>query len=138
RQNAPSGSAPAKRKDDMSDTQLPSMTLLGKISRRALAALAVALVALPAAGQAPVKIGLIVPLSGPWARQGQVMRIGAEMAVEHINAQGGIQSLGGAPIQLVVVDAGDSVERAKNAAQRMVADHPGMVGATGSDRKSVV
>jgi branched-chain amino acid transport system substrate-binding protein len=73
-----------------------------------------------------------VPLSGPWARQGQVKRIGAEMAIEHINAQGGIESLGGAPLELVVFDTGDSVERAKNAAQRMVAQHPDLVGATGS------
>src|SRR5690606_19159288 len=79
-----------------------------------------------------VKVGLVVPLSGPWARQGQVMRHGAEMAVEHINAQGGIESLGGAKLQLVIVDTGDSVERAKNAAQRMLADHPDMVGLSGS------
>ncbi|HEX6994181.1 MAG TPA: ABC transporter substrate-binding protein [Gammaproteobacteria bacterium] len=116
----------------MSDRTASRSMLPVKWTRRALAAVAAALVALPAAAQAPVKIGLIVPLSGPWARQGQVMRIGAEMAVEHINAQGGVRALGGAPIELVVVDTGDSVERAKNAAQRMVADHPDMVGATGS------
>lgn len=116
----------------MSERTASRSLLPPKLTRRALAALAAALVALPAAAQAPVKIGLIVPLSGPWARQGQVMRIGAEMAVEHINAQGGVRALGGAPIELVVVDTGDSVERAKNAAQRMVADHPDMVGATGS------
>ena len=79
-----------------------------------------------------VKIGLIVPLSGPWARQGEVMRIGAEMAVDHINAAGGIAALDGAQLELVVFDAGDSVERAKNAAQRMVAEHPDLVGITGS------
>jgi len=82
--------------------------------------------------QDAVKVGLIVPLSGPWARQGQVMRIGAEMAVEHINAQGGVEALGGAPLELVVFDAGDSVERAKNAAQRMVAEEPNLIGVTGS------
>lgn len=80
----------------------------------------------------PVKVGLIAPLSGPWARQGEVMRIGAEMAVEHINAQGGIEALGGAPLELVVFDTGDSVERAKNAAQRMVAEEPDLVGLTGA------
>ena len=116
----------------MSDRTAIRSTGLSRFTRRAVAALAAALLALPAAAQTPVKIGLIVPLSGPWARQGQVMRIGAEMAVEHINAQGGVAALGGAPIQLVVVDAGDSVERAKNAAQRMVADHPDMAGATGA------
>lgn len=88
--------------------------------------------ALGASAQESVKIGLIVPLSGPWARQGQVMRIGAEMAVEHVNARGGIASLGGANLELVVFDTGDSVERAKNAAQRMVAEHPDLVGISGA------
>lgn len=95
------------------------------------AALASSLVS-QAAAQTPVKVGLIVPLSGPWARQGQVMRIGADMAIEHINAAGGIEALGGAPLELVVFDTGDSVERAKNAAQRMVAEQPDLVGLTGS------
>ena len=81
---------------------------------------------------AAVKIALIVPLSGPWSRQGQVMDVAARMAVEHVNRDGGIQSLGGAPLELVIFDAGDSVERAKNAAQRMVAEHPDLVGATGA------
>jgi branched-chain amino acid transport system substrate-binding protein len=85
-----------------------------------------------ASAQEPVKLGLIVPLSGAWATQGQVMRVGAEMAVDHINAQGGIASLGGRPVELVVYDTGDSVERAKNAAQRMVAEQPDLVGITGS------
>ena len=86
----------------------------------------------PAAGAAPVKIALIVPLSGPWSRQGRVMEIAARMSVEHVNRDGGIKSLGGAPLELVVFDTGDSVERAKNAAQRMVAEQPDLVGATGA------
>jgi branched-chain amino acid transport system substrate-binding protein len=81
---------------------------------------------------APIKVGLIVPLSGPWARQGQVMRAAAELAIEQINDAGGIQAHGNAPLELVVFDAGDSVERAKNAAQRMVAEEPDLVGATGA------
>ncbi|PCJ39771.1 MAG: branched-chain amino acid ABC transporter substrate-binding protein [SAR86 cluster bacterium] len=80
----------------------------------------------------PVKVGLIVPLSGPWARPGQVMRVAAELAVEEINEQGGIAALGGAPLELVVYDAGDNVERAKNAAQRMVAEEPDLIGAVGA------
>ena len=36
-----------------------------------------------------IKIGLLVPLSGIYARPGAVMRMGAEMAIEDINAQGG-------------------------------------------------
>ena len=86
----------------------------------------------PAIAQTEVKVGLIAPMSGPWARQGDLMLKGANLAIEHINAAGGIKSLGGAKMKLVVFDAGDSVEKAKNAAQRMVAQEPDLVGATGS------
>src|SRR6516164_7305749 len=79
-----------------------------------------------------VKLGLIAPMSGPWARQGDLMLKGANLAVEDINKQGGIKSLGGATVKLLVFDAGDSVEKAKNAAQRMTAQEPDLVGATGS------
>ncbi len=79
-----------------------------------------------------VEVGLIAPMSGPWARQGQVMKMAADMAIDTINQQGGIKSMGGAKMKLVVFDAGDSVEKAKNAAQRMVADAPNLVVATGA------
>jgi branched-chain amino acid transport system substrate-binding protein len=79
-----------------------------------------------------VEVGLIAPMSGPWARQGQVMKMAADMAIETINAQGGIKSMGGAKMKLVVFDTGDSVEKAKNAAQRMVAESPNLVIATGA------
>ena len=79
-----------------------------------------------------VEVGLIAPMSGPYARQGQVMKMAADMAIETINQQGGIKSLGGAKLKLAVFDAGDSVEKAKNAAQRMVADAPNLVVATGA------
>lgn len=80
----------------------------------------------------PVQIGLIAPVSGIYARPGQVMKMGAELGVEDVNAAGGIECLDGAPLELVVIDSGDSVEKATNAAQRMVADYPDLVGATGS------
>jgi branched-chain amino acid transport system substrate-binding protein len=79
-----------------------------------------------------VKVGLLVPLSGLYARPGAVMRMGAEMAVEHINAQGGVKALGGAKLKLVVLDSGDTTEKAKNAAQRMVAQETDLVAASGA------
>src|SRR5207244_751231 len=79
-----------------------------------------------------IKIGLIAPMSGPWARQGQLMRLGAEMALEDINGKGGIAKLGGTKLELVVADAGDSAEKAKNAAQRLLADNADLVGGTGA------
>jgi branched-chain amino acid transport system substrate-binding protein len=108
--------------------------------RRALRQLALPLaLALAAAtplaqAQAPreVKVGLLVPLSGLYARPGTVMRMGAEMAVDHINAAGGVKALGGAKLKLVVLDSGDSTEKAKNAAQRMVAQESDLVAASGA------
>lgn len=84
------------------------------------------------AQQKNVKIALIVPLSGPWARQGTLVKYGAETAVNEINAAGGIKALGGAKLELVAIDAGDSAEKAKNAAQRLVAQEPDVVGGMGA------
>src|ERR1700679_2246237 len=81
---------------------------------------------------AEVKVGLLVPLSGIYTRPGQVMRMGAEMGIEHINAKGGIKSMGGAKLKLVVIDCGGTTEKAKNAAQRMVAQEADLVAATGA------
>ena len=106
--------------------------LIGLHWCRSLLAVALIGTGTTALAQDPIKLGLIVPLSGPWARQGEVMRVGAEMAIDHINAAGGIASMGGRRVELVVVDAGDSVERATNAAQRLVAEHPDLVGLTGA------
>ncbi len=80
---------------------------------------------------ATVKIGTVIPLSGPFAAIGQNIKAGAEMAIEDINAAGGIKSLGGAKIVLVVADAEDSVEKAKNAAQRLLAQEPTLIGGFG-------
>src|SRR5215212_8417592 len=80
----------------------------------------------------PVKIAVICPLSGPWARQGTLVKWGAETAIAEINAAGGIKSMGGAKLELVAIDAGDSAEKAKNAAQRLVAQEPEVVGGMGA------
>src|SRR6201996_877727 len=78
-----------------------------------------------------VKIAMIVPLSGPWARQGILEQMGARMAVDDINNAGGIKSMGGAKIHLLEYDTGDSAEKAKDAAQRMLAQEPDVVGGFG-------
>jgi branched-chain amino acid transport system substrate-binding protein len=103
------------------------------LTRRALIGSAAALgLASPGRAQqaGEVKVALLVPLSGMYARPGAVMRMGAEMGVDHINAQGGIKALGGAKLKLVVLDCGDTTEKAKNAAQRMVAQETDIVAAS--------
>jgi branched-chain amino acid transport system substrate-binding protein len=79
-----------------------------------------------------VKIAVIAPLSGPWARAGELVRKGVELAAEDVNKAGGIKSLGGAQLKLLIADAGDSVEKAKNAAQRLLAQEPDLAGGTGA------
>jgi branched-chain amino acid transport system substrate-binding protein len=80
----------------------------------------VAIAPLHAQGAQPVNIGMLAPLSGPYAENGFLMKIGTEMAVEEINAQGGIKALGGAKLNLVTADTGATLETATNAAQRIL------------------
>ena len=99
----------------------------------ALAGAGFALAAAPAWAQAKdVRVAMIAPMSGPWARQGELMKKGADMAIDEINKGGGIKALCGAKLSLLVIDAGDTAEKAKNAAQRLVAQETDVVGATGA------
>ncbi len=110
------------------------MTLKTPIGRRGALAGAAALAAVSRAhAQAPaeVKISMLVPLSGPWARSGLLEQMGARMAIEDVNAAGGIKSLGGAKLKLMEFDAGESAEKAKDAAQRMIAQEPDLAGGFG-------
>src|SRR5262249_60886305 len=70
-----------------------------------------------AGAQTNIDIGLMGPFSGPWAEHGKFMRIGAEMAVEEVNRQVGIKSLGGATINIVGAATCASVETTTQSAQ---------------------
>jgi branched-chain amino acid transport system substrate-binding protein len=104
-----------------------------QIGRRSALALGAASLAAGARAQAPaeVRIAMLVPLSGPWARSGILEKLGAELAIDDINKAGGIKALGGAKLKLIQFDAGDSAEKAKDAAQRMVSDQPDLMGGFG-------
>ncbi|MGQ3030616.1 MAG: ABC transporter substrate-binding protein [Ferrovibrionaceae bacterium] len=52
-----------------------------------------------------IKVGVLHPVTGPLAYSGTQARAGALLAVEHINAAGGIKALGGAKIEPVLADA---------------------------------
>ena len=102
-----------------------------------LAVLAVMLLTLwsaPVAAES-VKLGAVVPLTGRYGPGGAQVRAGYEIAVEHINAAGGV-SVGGRklPLELVVLDdesdATKTVARLETlAAQQVVA----YLGGFGSD-----
>ncbi len=71
-------------------------------------ALGAAVIAAPSvlrAQGAPVKIGVLHPVSGALSYSGQQGRLGAQMAIDAINATGGIKSLKGAKIEAVLGDA---------------------------------
>jgi branched-chain amino acid transport system substrate-binding protein len=111
------------------------------ISRRKLTLAASLAIAVSAIGFNPdvnaqttkdVEVGLIAPMSGLYAKFGTLMRMGAEMGIKDINDQGGIKALGGATLKLVSIDSGDTTEKAKSAAQRMVADYKDIVVGTGA------
>ncbi len=54
---------------------------------------------------AAVKVGVLHPVSGALSYSGQQGRIGAQLAIEEINAAGGIKSMGGAKIEPLLGDA---------------------------------
>jgi branched-chain amino acid transport system substrate-binding protein len=67
-----------------------------------------------------VRIGNIIPLSGPSATVGQQGKYAREMAVEEINAAGGIKSLGGARLTLVYADSESKPEKGVAEAERLI------------------
>jgi branched-chain amino acid transport system substrate-binding protein len=67
-----------------------------------------------------VKIGNIIPLSGPSATVGQQGKQAREMAVEEINAAGGIKSLGGAKLELIYADSESKPEKGVAEAERLI------------------
>lgn len=67
----------------------------------ALLVLVAAATSLPAAAADTIKLGLVGPMTGPLAPYGEGVRNGAILAVEQVNAQGGVL---GKQIELVVLD----------------------------------
>jgi branched-chain amino acid transport system substrate-binding protein len=71
--------------------------------------------------QAPsFKIGAVHPVTGPLAEPGQACRLGAQMAAEAINAAGGIKSLNGMKIELVVGDTQTKPDIGRTEAERVI------------------
>lgn len=69
-----------------------------------------------------IKIGAIHPLTGPLALDGVQMDNAAKLAVERINAAGGIESLGGAQLELMSGDSEGAPDVGQAEAQRLIED----------------
>ncbi len=71
--------------------------------------------------QAPtLKVGVVHPITGPLAEPGQACRLGAQMAADAINAAGGIKSLNGAKLELVLGDTQTKPELGRTEAERVI------------------
>jgi branched-chain amino acid transport system substrate-binding protein len=75
------------------------------VSQSAALATAVAFPLVAGAQPKTVKVGVLHPVTGALAYSGQQCRLGALMAIEDINAAGGIKSLGGAKLEALLGDA---------------------------------
>ena len=71
--------------------------------------------------QAPeIKIGSIQPVTGVISDIGISMRRGNQLAVDNINSQGGIKSMGGAKLKLLLADTEAKEEVARSEAERLI------------------
>ena len=66
------------------------------------------------------KIGAIHPVTGALAEPGQACRLGAQMAVDAINAAGGIKGKGGIKLELLLGDTQTKPENGRVEAERVV------------------
>lgn len=67
-----------------------------------------------------VRVGILLPLSGPAAPIGTQSLQAHQLAVKHINEKGGIETLGGAKIELVVADSTGDPRVGVTEAERLI------------------
>src|SRR3989442_6391725 len=97
----------------------------------ALVAAATLAASLNVSAQAPIRIGVIEPLSGPVAASGNYVRMGAEIARDWINARGGVD---GRKVELRIEDNKSDPKEAASAAEKLIVRDrvPAIMGAWGS------
>lgn len=71
-----------------------------------------------------VKVAVVAPVSGAFSVSGLDIVNGAKLAAQQVNDAGGIKSMGGAKIELVVGDAGDSPDKTTAIARQLLAQRP--------------
>ena len=68
---------------------------------------------------APVRLGILQPVTGALAQDGELGRLGAQLAIDEINAAGGIKALGGAKIEMAFGDARSNPEVGAQEVERL-------------------
>lgn len=79
-----------------------------------------------------IKIALINALSGDSAEGGQHELEAAQLAIKHINEKGGIQSLGGAKLELVSADYTSSTDNTRSVVERVLSSNDITAGVGGT------
>lgn len=103
------------------------MTSQARLSRRLILQAGAASTVLGAPGlllaqPKPVKIGLIHPVSGALAYSGGQGRMGGQLAIDEINAAGGIKALGGAKVEAALGDSQSRPEVGVSEVERLHQD----------------
>src|ERR1700722_17455072 len=83
---------------------------------------ALAAPALVRAQAAAVKVGILQPLTGALAFDGQAGQLGADLAIKAVNAAGGIKALGGANLEAVKGDAQSTPEGGSSEVERLASE----------------
>jgi branched-chain amino acid transport system substrate-binding protein len=98
------------------------MTFITRRKALQYTAAGAALAAAPAVlrAQTPaIKIGILQPVTGALAQDGEYGKLGAEIALGEINAGGGIKSMGGAKLEMVFGDARSTPDGGTQEVERM-------------------
>src|SRR5262249_13705588 len=118
-----------RRREFLRDSKekVPMMPFHRSVSRRALlqaggAAVVLGMPAILRAEPQPVKLGILQPVTGALAIDGDLGRLGAELSIADINAAGGLAALGGAKIAMVFGDNRSNPEVAAQEVERLNAE----------------
>ncbi len=104
------------------------------LQRRTLLSAAALAIATPAFSQqrrqAPIRLGMVAPMTGRFASYGASGVPGAQLAVRIVNERGGVASLGGAPLELLIADSKGDAKLTVAEIERLINDEKvaGIVG----------
>ena len=96
---------------------MPVPTHLPCLTRRLLLAAAAATFAAPALAQEPLKLGLVAAMSGQSAKSGEAIVRGLSVAIDEVNAKGGVL---GRKVELIVRDDESNPAKGSVAARELV------------------
>jgi branched-chain amino acid transport system substrate-binding protein len=92
-------------------------------------------IASPVNAQQEIKVGIVLPMSGPLAKIGLTNLWGHEIAVADINKAGGIKSMNGAKLKLIIADSQGKPEVGNSETERLI--HEGVAVIMGAYQSAV-